>query len=185
MPDDQGMNDGLQAENAHLRLRIAELEQCLQAELQRVTAYQEQIQDMQHTIAHYESSVAQLQEEARQQQALLQLIIDHLPQAICWKDRSGRYLGGNRQMYSAAAAATPAEIVGKTDYDMPWADRAAEYVAGDQAVLASGVPQLNHEVPVRRSDGTVILVSSSRIPWVQNGTVLGLVAIAEDIPGVN
>ncbi len=181
MSDDLVMNDGLQAENTQLRLRIAELERYVQAELQRVTVYQEQIQDMQHTIAHYESAVAQLQEEARQQQALLQLIIDHLPQGICWKDRSGRYLGGNRQMYSAAAAVTPAEIVGKTDYDMPWADRAEEYIADDQAVMASGVSQLNYEVPVRQSDGSTVYVSSSRIPWVQNGTVLGLVAIAEDI----
>ena len=181
MPDDPVLNDGLQAENAQLRLRIAELEQHLQAELQKVTVFQEQIQDMQHTIAEYASSMAQLQEEARQQQTLLQLIIDHLPQAICWKDRSGRYLGGNRQMYSAAAAATPAEIIGKTDHDMPWADRAEEYVADDQAVMASGEPQLNHEVPVRGSDGTIVYVSSTRIPWVQNGTVLGLVAIAEDI----
>ncbi len=181
MPDDPVLKDSLQAENAQLRLRIAELEQRLQAELQRVTVFQTQIQDMQHTLAHYESSVAQLQTEARQQQTLLQLIVDQMPQVICWKDRSGRYLGGNRQMYNAAAAATPAEIIGKTDYDMPWADRAEEYIADDQAVMASGVSQLNYEVPVRQSDGRTVYVSSSRIPWVQNGTVLGLVTIAEDI----
>lgn len=174
MPGDPVMSNGLQAENTQLRLRIAELEQSLQAERQRVTALQEQIQNMQCIITHHE-------EEARQQQALLQLIIDHLPQAISWKDRNGRYLGGNRRMYSAAAAATPADIIGKTVYDMPWADRAEEYIADDQAVMASGVPQLNHQVSVRRSDGTVVHVSVSRIPWVQNGTVEGLVIIAEDI----
>lgn len=181
MPDDLPRNGNLHAENAQLHRRITELEQQLQAATQTATDAQVQLQHVQQELQQSQSYITQLQAEAQQQQALIQLIIDHLPREIgvYWKDREGHYLGGNRKMYTDAGADAPSEIIGKTDYEMPWANHADKYIADDQSVMEKGVQQL-YEEPVRSSDGSLLWMVSSKVPWVYNGKILGIVGFAED-----
>ncbi len=182
MPDDPSESTSVQAETAQLRRRIAELEQQLQEATRKAADGQAQVQQMQQEVQQSQSALARLEAEMQQQQALVQLIIDHLPEEIgvYWKDRKGRYLGGNRKMYTDAGAAAPSEIIGKTDYDMPWANHADKYVDDDQTVMTDGVQKL-YEEPVRSSDGSTLWVVSRKNPWVYNGQVLGIVGFAEDI----
>ncbi len=181
MSDDTPKNHNVQAENAQLRRRITELEQRLQEVTQKAADVQTQLQQIQQELQQSQSTLTQLQAEAQRQQVLVQLLIDHLPQEIgvYWKDHNGCYLGGNRKMYTDAGASTLSEIVGKTDYDMPWADRADVYRADDRAVMINGIQQL-YEEAVTSSDGSTLWVVSTKVPWVYNGQVLGIVGIAED-----
>ena len=181
MPGNPSQSDDVHAQNAQLRRRITELEQRLQEVTQKATDGQAQLQQMQQEVQQSQSALTQLQHEAQQQQALMQLIIDHLPEeiGIYQKDRKGRYLVGNRKMYIDAGAAALSEIIGKTDYDMPWAKDADKYVDDDRAVMTDGVQKL-YEEAVRSSDGSTLWILSRKIPWVHNGEVLGIVGIAED-----
>jgi diguanylate cyclase (GGDEF)-like protein/PAS domain S-box-containing protein len=113
---------------------------------------------------------------------LLQTIIDTAPVRIFWKDRDLRYLGCNPLFARDAGLNTAAELIGKNDYQMPWADQADLYRSDDRAVMESGVAKLAYEEPQTTPDGRVLWLRTSKIPLrgVDN-QVIGILGVYEDI----
>ena len=71
-------------------------------------------------------------------QKMLRLVIDNIPQAVFWKDRSSMYLGCNTAFALDAGVGSVEEIAGKSDFDLAWTDeQAAAFVADDQQVMRS------------------------------------------------
>ncbi|MGB9631922.1 MAG: PAS domain S-box protein [Chloroflexaceae bacterium] len=132
------------------------------------------------SIAYDIGAIHQLRSELRQSRAMLQLVIDNLPQAVFWKDRESRFLGANQRLLADLGLSGLDEIVGKTDFDMPWKEQAAAYQADDRAVLAHG-PRLNTEESFIRSDGSRIWLRISKAPLRQDGETIGLLGMYEDI----
>ncbi|MDW8144823.1 MAG: PAS domain S-box protein [Roseiflexaceae bacterium] len=132
------------------------------------------------SIAHDISKLYQLRSELRESRAMLQLVIDNLPQAVFWKDRELRFLGCNRRFLTDAGLTSVDDIIGKTDFDMPWKDQAAAYQADDRDVMAHG-PKINIEEPLTRSDGSTIWLRTSKAPLHQNGAIIGVLGMYEDI----
>ncbi len=113
---------------------------------------------------------------------LLQTVMDNIPQAIFWKDRSLTFLGCNRALADDAGLADPTAIIGKDDYAMPWYDQAAVYQADDRQVMATGVAKLNYEEPQTTPTGDVIWLRTSKIPLRDaQGAVVGVLGMYEDI----
>jgi PAS domain S-box-containing protein len=82
-----------------------------------------------------------------------------------------------------AALGSMAELVGKTDFDMPWATTEAEaYRADDLAVMVSGEAKLGTIETLHRQDGTTIWVETNKLP-LRNlaGEVIGLLGTYQDI----
>ncbi len=131
-------------------------------------------------IAHDISALYDLRSEVQESRSMLQLVIDNLPQAIFWKDRESRFLGGNQQFLVDAGLASVEDIIGKTDFDMPWKDQAAAYQADDREVMAHG-PKRNIEEPLTRSDGSTIWLRTDKIPLLRNGEIIGVLGMCEDI----
>jgi rsbT co-antagonist protein RsbR len=115
-------------------------------------------------------------------QDLLQLVIDHLPQSICWKDRNSIYLGCNRSFARVVGLEDPSEIVGKTDYDLPSAEYADHYRADDRQVMESGAAKINFEEPQPQVDGSLGWIQTSKIALFDgSGTAVGVLVSLEDI----
>lgn len=113
---------------------------------------------------------------------MLQLAMDHLPQAIFWKDRDLVYLGCNQRFAQDAMFNTSVDIIGKTDYEMPWTDQADLYRADDQQVIDTNMPKLHFEEPQSRPDGTISWLRTSKIPLLDtDGAVIGILGIYADI----
>jgi rsbT co-antagonist protein RsbR len=113
---------------------------------------------------------------------MLRLVIDNLPQTIFWKDRNLTYLGCNRRFALDAGIATPEEVVGKTDFDMPWVEPAEQFRADDQQVLATDTPQYNIEVPIRKAAGVRGWLRTSKISLHNHtGEIIVLLGMYEDI----
>ena len=112
---------------------------------------------------------------------LLQLVMNNIPQAVFWKDRDLVYLGCNQAFADDAGFSSPEKIVGKTDFDMPWKDQAELYRADDQRVLDNGEPKLNYEEPQTTPDGSTIWLSTSKIPVHENGLIVAVLGMYEDI----
>ncbi len=80
---------------------------------------------------------AQLEEELRRHQALLQGLFDRAPAIILVKDQAGRYLTANNRL--ADVVGRPLEdILGKSVHDLFPPAIAAEMAANDQQVFATG-----------------------------------------------
>jgi PAS domain S-box-containing protein len=121
---------------------------------------------------------AALQESER----LLQTIIDNIPVRVFWKDPALNYLGCNPAFASDAGKDDPAEMIGRDDYQMGWANQAELYRADDQEVIDSGVAKINVEEPQTTPDGGTIWLRTSKVPLknLENETI-GVLGIYYDI----
>ena len=125
----------------------------------------------------------QAEEAKRASQQMLQNVLAHFPGVVFWKDQNSVYLGCNQAFATGAGLATPADIVGKTDYDLPWAHTEADaYRADDQQVMAGGVPKLHIIETQYQADGNVVWFDTSKIPLLdEDGQVIGVLGTSTDI----
>ena len=115
-------------------------------------------------------------------QTMLRSILDNIPQRVFWKDINSVYLGCNQRYADDCGLATPDEIIGKTDFDMPSNQFAELYVADDQQVIKSNTPKLGYEERETHLDGTIGWVRTNKLP-LRNylGEAIGILASFEDI----
>ncbi|WP_333691931.1 PAS domain S-box protein [Chloroflexus sp.] len=133
-----------------------------------------------YSIAHDIGELHATRAAAQESRAWLQMVIDNLPQAVFWKDREGRFLGCNRRFLQDCGLQSYEQVIGLTDFDLPWRDRASDYRRDDLAVMESG-PRFGIEEPLQRADGSVIWLRTGKSPLQRNGVVIGVLGIYEDI----
>lgn len=123
------------------------------------------------------------EEALHESQAMLNMVLDAVPQAIFWKDVESRYLGCNRVFAAAAGLDEPGQITGKTDYDLPWPREEADaYRADDREVIRNNQPKRHIIEPLQQADGTRIWIDTSKIPLLdENGLPFGILGIYDDI----
>ena len=125
----------------------------------------------------------QNEEALAQERNLLRTLIDHLPDThVFVKDRQCRFLTTNAAHLRTMGLADPAEVVGKTDFDLfPQAD-AERYYADEQTLFRSGEPLLNHVEHVRSARGEERWYLSNKLPLHDSaGRVTGLVGMSLNI----
>jgi PAS domain S-box-containing protein len=113
---------------------------------------------------------------------LLRTLIDNLPEYVFAKDAEGRFVVGNMALARHMGAATPGDLIGKTDFDFYPQKLAAQFYADEQALFQSGQSMLDHEEATQDPSGnprwtltTKVLLYDSR------GKVTGLVGVSRDI----
>ena len=133
--------------------------------------------------SHLDITERKLAQEALEKSlSLLQSVIEHAPVRIFWKDTNLRYLGCNALFAADASAATPEELIGKCDYDMPWREEAELYRADDRSILETGINKLRYEERQPQSGGRILLVRTSKVRLQsKNGKTVGILGIYEDI----
>ncbi len=118
-----------------------------------------------------------------EKEELLQLVLDNIPQYIFWKDRNSVYLGCNRNFAIIAGLNNPLEIVGKTDYDLPWKKEESDFFREcDARVMETDTPEYHIIEPLLQADGTQSWVNTNKIPLHDaEGNVVGILGTFEDI----
>jgi PAS domain S-box-containing protein len=119
----------------------------------------------------------------RQQQVLLDQIIQNIPLAVFWKDKNGVYLGCNQKSARDMGRSSPAEIIGRTDFEASFSREEAEFYRDcDRRVVETGQPLLNIEETQLRADGTRATLLTSKVPLCdENGQRTGVLGIYADI----
>jgi diguanylate cyclase (GGDEF)-like protein/PAS domain S-box-containing protein len=113
---------------------------------------------------------------------MLWLVINNVPQRIFWKDTELRYLGCNQAFCKDAGLAHPDDIVGKTDFDMPWLASAQAYRRDDRETLERNAPKVDYEERQQRKDGSERWLRTSKIPLTDfEGRTVALLCMYEDI----
>lgn len=146
------------------------------------TQLQSSFQQLQDYSQNLEQKVAARTAELSESQQLLHSVIDNIPQSIFWKDPDNIYLGCNRS-FAEVASMPPEEIIGKTDYDLPWSREEADfYIECDRQVMNAGVPTLGIVEPITRGDGTHGWLETNKVPLHDVvGQVIGVIGIFQDI----
>lgn len=113
---------------------------------------------------------------------MLQLVLDHIPQRIFWKDREGKYLGVNRAYAQGFGLADPKQILGRTAFDFHALEHAKSVRLDDIAVMESGLPLIDREDAIQLPDGGIRWEARSKLPLKDvNGNVVGVLGLYEDI----
>ncbi|MBF2016199.1 MAG: PAS domain S-box protein [Rivularia sp. T60_A2020_040] len=124
-----------------------------------------------------------LKDKLQHTEQILQLAIDNVPHSVFWKDRNSVYLGCNRNFAEDAGINKPEDIVGKSDYDLPWTQEEADYYRKcDRQVMDNGIPEANIIETQLQADGNLFWLDTTKIPLRDNqGNVVGILGIYENI----
>jgi PAS domain S-box-containing protein len=115
-------------------------------------------------------------------QETMQTIIDNIPRAVFWKGKDLRFQGCNKIFAQVAGIKSFHELIGRTDYDMPWKEHGDAYRADDQAVMNSRKARLDLEEKNVNNEGTVSWVLTSKVPVMnKHGEIVAVLGMFEDI----
>jgi PAS domain S-box-containing protein len=175
----QDSKNKLQEQNEELQLNEEELRDQNDHLLATEEMLRVQIDD-------YEESQKLLKESeelSRTNAQLLQSVIEHFPGVIFWKNTESTYLGCNKAFSDGAGLTDRTEIVGKSDYDMPWAEtEASNYRDIDRDVIDSAEAKLHIIETQHQADGHTAWFDTSKVPLRDNqGKIWGVLGASFDI----
>ncbi len=112
-----------------------------------------------------------------------ELLLNTIPQLICWKDTRQRYLGANRGFAAFFGHEDPAELINKTDYNVMKEGRYTEWaLATERDVLDANEPKLRQRINVSNVSGEQIWLEINTVPLHDaSGEVVGTLTTAEDV----
>ncbi len=112
----------------------------------------------------------------------LNTVINNIPHFLFWKNTDSVFLGCNRHFAEACGFNSPDDIIGKTDFNMPWNENAKSYVSDDKEIIASRTPKLNYEEKQRQLDGSEKTMLVDKVPILNAAKeVIGIFCIYTDI----
>ncbi|MBE2220605.1 MAG: GAF domain-containing protein [Anaerolineae bacterium] len=147
------------------------------------------IQDVSGNIPYFLFQIQDITEQKNSEEALkeretlLRLVLDTIPQAVFWKDVDSIYLGSNKNFADDAGLSSPQDIIGKTDFDLPWKPEEAEaYRKDDKRVMDANNAELNIIEPQLQANGQKAWLETNKAPLHNTaGEVIGILGTYEDI----
>ena len=113
---------------------------------------------------------------------LLHSLIEGLPEHVYVKDTDGHFLVVNPSSARFFGAASPEDVIGKTDYDFFPAEAAVSFQQEEQSLFRSGSAIVNREAQVVDQNGQTRWVVTSKVPLCDDdGKIIALVGINFDI----
>jgi len=130
-----------------------------------------------------ESRVQVRTQELQEREQFLQTVLDTFPLSVFWKDVNSVYLGCNQNFLDDAGLQAIAQIIGKTDYEMPWAETEADFYRDcDRAVIESQTTKLRIVETQHQTNGQTIWLETNKLPLRNlQGEVIGVLGTYQDI----
>src|SRR3989442_15872185 len=107
----------------------------------------------------------------------ISFMIETLPCIYICKDIQSRYLCFNQEALKVSRLSSKDEILGKSDFDLPWRSFANRYVEQDQKVLR-GETLFNID-PSMNADGQKILLLTKKAPvFSDSGKIIAVSGVS-------
>jgi PAS domain S-box-containing protein len=123
------------------------------------------------------------EEELRESQQMLQLVLDNIPQHVHWKDKNLRYIGANRSFGEFHGLKDLAVVADKTDLDLMKDREIAQLsMQTDRAVVEKGKGVYHQRWTLQLNGKDKVWLKVNRVPLHdQSGEVVGVLSTTEDI----
>ena len=117
-----------------------------------------------------------------QERTLLHALIDNLPDRIYVKDAESRFTVANDALAQFMGVSSPAELLGKTDFDYFPKELAAAFRKDEQDIIRSGQPVNQKEETSLDSAGHERWWLTTKVPLRDSrGHIVGIMGIGRDI----
>jgi two-component system sensor histidine kinase/response regulator len=157
----QERDAALQSSNSQLETRVAERTRQLQSEIDDRLLAEET-----------------LSEERR----MLRALIDNVPDFMYVKDARSCFVVANASLAKSMGVSSPADLLGKTDFDFYPKRLAQQYYDDEQLVIRKKKTLFEHEEESTDYDGNQIVVLTTKVPlFDKNGQVIGIAGVGRDI----
>ncbi len=119
----------------------------------------------------------------RHQLSFLEILMDAIPQLVCWKDRKQRYLGANRAFADFFGIESPRKLLHQTDAVMLPNSEFVDWVANmDRQVVEENRPLRKIKATVQDAQGENAWLEINKVPLHnEKGDVVGTLSTAENI----
>jgi len=113
---------------------------------------------------------------------LLAALLEHLPDAVSFKDRQGRFIRVNRVLAAWLGLKDPRKAVGKTDADFLTPEFARATAEGEREIMRTGRPLVDVEEKLLWPDGRVTRTLTTKVPFRDAaGKTVGVFGISRDV----
>ncbi len=124
----------------------------------------------------------QVENALNDERRLLVTLMDTITDMIYFKDAESRFIRVNLAQVRRFGLDNPAQIIGKTDFDLFGEEHAQAAYADEQAIIGSGLPLVAKEEKETFLDGHASWVSTIKMPLRgQQGQIVGTFGISRDI----
>ena len=126
----------------------------------------------------------QLQVETQKSLALLNTVINNIPESIFWKDADRVYKGCNKAFADFKGFNSVNEVVGKTIYEFPFqsCEDSDAATKDDKEVIVTALPKLKYIEYGLAKDNKKMFLETSKVPLLDdNGNPYGLVGIINNV----
>ncbi|WP_258956537.1 PAS domain-containing sensor histidine kinase [Legionella sainthelensi] len=132
-------------------------------------------------ITHRKQREERLLSNQENTQSTLENIIAHMPGHVYWKDKNGVYQGCNNRQAQSAGLQFGYEVIGKTDFDLPWETEQAELIRkNDRQIMETGETEVIEEIIQVKGKDAIFL--SHKLPIRnKNGEIIGVLGMSVDI----
>ncbi len=118
----------------------------------------------------------------RQRTDMLNYIIGKVPGFVFWKDTELKLMGCNDNFARQVGFQCPEDVVGLTDYDLPWnPEQTKKFIRDDSEILKTGLEKINIEEKQRQLDGKDLFLLTSKVPLYDRDKIAGILGIYVDI----
>ncbi|TAF07848.1 MAG: PAS domain S-box protein [Nostocales cyanobacterium] len=147
-----------------------------------ITERKEKEEELRQLNEELEARVEQRTTALRESQAMLQLVLDTIPQRVFWKDRQSVIRGCNR-IFAEDIGYTPEAILGRDPYDISATPEEVDfYIQCDRHVITTGKPQLHIQETLHKPDGSLMWIETNKVPLRDaDGNIIGILGTYEDI----
>ena len=109
------------------------------------------------------------------------LVLDAILASIYWKDLKGVYLGCNKYMLEMVGLSNRKEIIGKTDYQLPWKKEAHKLREIDELVIKENKSYQVEEYTTLKN-GVKKVFLSSKAPLIgSKNKIVGIIGVSLNI----
>lgn len=142
----------------------------------------EELQATQEELERKNLVQLQNQENLKNEKALLDSLLNTIPDYIYFKDKKSNFLRVSKSMLSLFGASEMDEVIGKSDFDFNSKEVAQSYFDDELKIMNQNLGVTNQIQKEEKLDGTVIWTSVTKMPMYDgDGNCIGTFGISKDV----
>lgn len=121
------------------------------------------------------------EEALAQEQYLMRILMDHVPDHVYFKDAESRFMSVSRSL-AQRHGVEPAQLRGKADFDLFTGEHAQRARDDERRIMRTGEAILDQEEKETWPDGKITWVSTTKLPLRDTtGRIVGTFGVSRDI----